>query len=168
MEEESIDQGWIDNYFKNLDRNLFSYKEKIKEIDIFYLYLIDNEIFYFFKDKLKIDNKINNHDLINIIESHKKVNEENFCLKNILKFDYSIENLNIEKFINNENISDNKLEEVGYQNDIYFKDNINIFNKLSSLFFIYGKKNSLNTKNITFKRVKNSKKLTRKCIKKMI
>ncbi len=83
MEEESIDQGWIDNYFKNLDRNLFSYKEKIKEIDIFYLYLIDNEIFYFFKDKLKIDNKINNHDLINIIESHKKVNEENFDERNV-------------------------------------------------------------------------------------
>ena len=37
MEEESIDidQGWIENYFENLDRNLFSYKEKIKEIDIF-------------------------------------------------------------------------------------------------------------------------------------
>lgn len=168
MELETIDQTWIDNYFENLDRNIFSYKEKIKEIDIFYLYIIDNEIVYFFKDKLEIDNKISNDNLISIIENHKKVDEEIFYLKNILKFDYSIDNLNIEKFINIKNISDFKLEVISYQNDIYFKDNINIFKKLSSLFFIYGKKNSLNTKNITFKKIKNSKKFTRKCIKKMI
>lgn len=168
MELETIDQTWIDNYFENLDKNIFSYKEKIKEIDIFYLYIIDDEILYFFKDKLEIDNKITNNNLISIIENHKKVNEEIFYFKNLLRFDYSIDNLNIEKFINIENISHCNLEVIGYQNDIYFKDNINIFKKLSSLFFIYGKKNSLNTKNITFKKIKNSKKLTRKCIKKMI
>ena len=168
MELETIEQTWIDNYFENLDKNIFSYKEEIKEIDIFYLYIIDDEILYFFKDKLEIDNKITNNNLISIIENHKKVNEEIFYFKNLLRFDYSIDNLNIEKFINIQNISDCNLEVIGYQNDIYFKDNINIFKKLSSLFFIYGKKNSLNTKNITFKKIKNSKKFTRKCIKKMI
>ena len=168
MEFETIDQTWIDNYFDNLDRNIFSYKETIKEVNIFFLYLIDGEIFYFFKDKLDIINKINNNDLIKIIHDHNKVNEEIFCLKNILKFDYSIDNLNIEKFIKITGSYHNQLEEVGYQNDIYFKDNIHIFKKLSSLFFIYDKKTSLNTKNITLRCTRSSKKYTRKCIKKMI
>jgi len=168
MEIENLDQRWIDYYFENLDKNIFCYKEKIKELDIFYLYIIDNEISYFLKDKIEFNNKIHNIDLLSIIEDHKKVDDQSFSIKNILKFDYSIDNLNIEKFIDSENISHYKLEEVGYQNDIFFKDNINIFKKLSSLFFIYGKKNSFNTKNITFKTIKPSKKLTRKCIKKMI
>ena len=161
MNNEELNQDWIDNYFNTLNNNIFSFIEPIKEVTIFYIYLNNNEIEYFYKTKLKIENYISKNEIFNIIENKKIQNNRYYNLKNLLKFELILDHCNIKKFLDNEKIY-NEIENINYHQDIYFKDNINIFKNLNSLFFIFEKKKSKDSKNITFKTVREKNSTTRK------
>jgi hypothetical protein len=131
-----LDLNWIDEYNKNLKKNIFSFIEPQKNIKIINLYIENKKIIYYHKYKIEINNKkIENEKILNLIEKNKKVNNKKFKLIDILKFELDIELNNIDKLIKKENKLN--LIPVDIYKDIYFKDTINIFKNLQSLFFIY-------------------------------
>ena len=142
-----LDNLWIENYHKNLLKQNFFFIEPIKKISIFNLYIKNNKIIFYHKNKIEIVNKkITNQKILSLIEKNKYIKSIKFKLKEILKFEIDIDNSNIEKFIkNNEKI---KLINMDIYKDIYFKDTINIFKNLSCLYFIFEVNENIK-KNIT-------------------
>lgn len=165
--EEELDQDWIDNYFNNINNNIFSFIEPIKEITIFFIYINNNETEYFFKSFLNIDKFISKASLFKLIEERKIINNNYYNLKNLFKYELLLDQHNIKKFLDNEKYY-NELQGVNYYDDIYFSDNINIFKKINSLFFIFEKKISKDSKNITFKNVRTKHNLTKKSLAKRV
>ena len=164
---EELDQDWIDNYFNNINNNIFSFIEPIKEITIFFIYINNNETEYFFKSFLNIDKFISKASLFKLIEERKIINNNYYNLKNLFKYELLLDQHNIKKFLDNEKYY-NELQAVNYYDDIYFSDNINIFKKINSLFFIFEKKFSKDSKNITFKTVRTKHNLTKKSFAKRV
>ena len=128
--EEELDQDWIDNYFNNINNNIFSFIEPIKEITIFYIYINNNETEYFFKSFLNIDKFISKESLFKLIEDRKTINNKYYNLKNLFKYKLLLDQHNIKKFLDNEKYY-NELQAINYYDDIYFSDNINIFKKIN-------------------------------------
>ena len=73
---EELDQDWIDNYFNNINNNIFSFIEPIKEITIFFIYINNNETEYFFKSFLNIDKFISKASLFKLIEERKEARKK--------------------------------------------------------------------------------------------
>lgn len=167
MNDVELDQNWIDNYFNTLNNKIFSYIVPIKEITIFLIYLNNNETEYFYKTKYNINSYLLKDDLFNIIEKNKIKNNNYYYLKNLLKFELNLNNYDIKKFLDNEKFY-KEVENINFFQDIHFKDNINIFKNLNSLILIFERKISRDSKNITFKLVRDKNNNTRKSFQKKI
>jgi hypothetical protein len=165
MNDVELDQNWIDNYFNTLNNKIFSYIVPIEKITIFLIYLNNNETEYFYKTKYNINSYLLKDDLFNIIEKNKIKNNNYYYLKNLLKFELNLNQYDIKKFLDNEKFY-KEVENINFFQDIYFNDNINIFKNLNSLILIFEKKISRDSKNITFKLVRDKHNNTKKSFQK--
>jgi len=98
------------------------------------------------------------NEISDIINEHREILNKKFILIQMLKYNFNIENKNVNKFLKNNNdfIFLTKLNEIV---DIYWDDTIPLFKSLNSLYFIFFEKKNLkhNTKKIFIKRNKKAK-----------
>ena len=169
-EEEDLDTSWIDSFKKDNETYSDFYTEEVTNITLFFIYIDHkNEIENLSRDLMILDKKntVMRDQLIQLIKQNQTHNNNKYKLISLLKYNIDIEPEEIYNFINNkDNSSFNKrfFIQEKYLNDIIYKNTINIFQDLNSLFFIYketlpiANNNSNNSNNITKKTIVFSQK----------
>lgn len=154
-----MDGMWLDNYLdkeKTFDK---FYKEEVKKINLFFLYIDkQNNIIKILKEKQEIiDKKISKQKIIELIKEKKKILNKNFKLVDILQYNFNIENVDVKKFLNKklEHLFLKKIKKI---KDIYWLDTIPLFKKLNSLYCIFFEKKNHNTKKNRLKSKRKTKK----------
>ena len=142
--EEDIDTSWIDDFKKENETCSDFYTEEVTTITLFFIYIDQkNNIENLSRDLLILDRKntIVRDQLIQLIKQNQIHNNNNkYKLITLLKYNIDIEPEEIYNFINNKDDSSfNKrfFIQEKYLNDIIYKNTINIFQDLNSLFFIF-------------------------------
>jgi len=152
--------NWLIKYME--DEKVFDkfYKEKVNNIKLYFFYIDKHrDIIKIFKNNLDISNNmIKKEKLLEIIKNKRKVLNKEFLLIEILKYNFNIENNNINKFLNNSD-NFNFLKKMDTIEDIYWDDTIPLFKSLNSLYFILFEKQKRrhNTKKIHLQRKKKAK-----------
>ena len=146
VESEELDNSWVEKYQK-IEKNYNKfYKEKSKEITIFFLYINDKNILESLVKTnypLNDSGKIHKDSLIYLIKNNQYLSKKKYQLISLLKYNLTIEP---EDIIGMTAKSEEYLHSQRYLDDIFFADTINMFQDLNSLFFIfYSKKPSMNT-----------------------
>lgn len=152
MEDEELDLTWVDKH-KN-EEMLYKdfYKEKVASIKLTFIHVdlentishIGNDIFF-----LETHGIINKDYLISLIKTHKTYKNINYKIKSLYKFNIDINAEEINNYIldNDQVYSSRFFTQEKYLNNIYFKDTINIFQDLNTLFFVFHEyKNKTKTK----------------------
>ena len=150
---------WLTNYIK--EEEIFNkfYKKEIDKIKLYFFYIDKNkEIIKVLKRNADISgNIIDKNKIVNIINNNNKVLNKKFMLLQILKYNFNIDNNEINKFLKNKK-SFNFLKKYDVIDDIYWENTIPLFKSLNSLYFIFfEKKKNNNTKRIRLKRKKKAK-----------
>jgi len=154
------EENWIIKYME--DEKVFDkfYKEKVTNIKLYFFYIDKHrDIIKIFKNNLDVSNNmIKKEKLLEIIKNKKEVLNKEFLLIQILKYNFNIENDNINKFLNNSD-NFNFLKKMDTIEDIYWDDTIPLFKSLNSLYFILFEKHKRkhNTKKIHLQRKKKAK-----------
>lgn len=168
--EEEIDTSWIDNFKKDNETYSDFYTEEVTNITLFFIYINNkNDVENLSRDLMILDRKntVMRDLLIQIIKQNQIHNNNKYKLISLLKYNIDIEPEEIYNFINNKDdssFSKRFFIQEKYLNDIIYKNTINIFQDLNSLFFIYketspianNKSNNIN--NITKKTIVFSQK----------
>ena len=159
-EEEEIDTSWIDNFKKDNETYSDFYTEEVTNITLFFIYINNkNDVENLSRDLMILDRKntVMRDQLIQIIKQNKIHNNNKYKLISLLKYNIDIEQEEIYNFINNKDDSsfNNRFfTKEKYLNDINYKNTINIFQDLNSLFFIFKKTIPIvNKNNITKKSI---------------
>jgi hypothetical protein len=158
-EESNKKEDWLIKYME--DEKVFDkfYKENVKNIKLYFFYIDKNkDIIKVLKNNLDISNNIiKKNELLEIIRDKREILSKKFLLIQILKYNFSIENNNINKFLNNSDTF-NFLKEMDIVEDIYWENTIPLFTSLNSLYFIFfEKQRKKNTKKIILQRKKKRK-----------
>ena len=145
--DTDIDLDFITNYHNNYENNKFFYTETIDTINIFALYIDKaNEVIEIRRDKITLTNNILAKErLITLIKSKNNIDNVDFKINHIMKYNITIEQKNIAKFIlhnphlDNDNYQDNDnyLTNIKTLDDIHYNDSIHIFKDLNALYLIY-------------------------------
>ena len=145
--DTDIDLDFITNYHNNYENNKFFYTETIDTINIFALYIDKaNEVIEIRRDKITLTNNILAKErLITLIKSKNNIDNIDFKINHIMKYNITIEQKNIAKFIlhnphlDNDNYQDNDnyLTNIKTLDDIHYNDSIHIFKDLNALYLIY-------------------------------
>jgi|LakMenE01Jun11ns_1017448.scaffolds.fasta_scaffold9640465_1 hypothetical protein len=147
-EEEEFDTSWIDNFKKDNETYSDFYTEEVTTITLFFIYINNkNDVENLSRDLMILDRKntVMRDQLIQIIKQNQIHNNNNnnkykYKLISLLKYNIDIEPEEIYNFINNKDdssFSKRFFIQEKYLNDIIYKNTINIFQDLNSLFFIY-------------------------------
>ena len=153
--DNDLDCSWINNFDNTQGSYLKFYKEIPQKIKV-YIFYVNKENIVDCKKKIKI--KLNKEGILKkeilsmIIQKTKK---SLYILKNILKYNFTTDPENINKFIT----SNEKVTLVNYVNniqDIKYNNTIKIAQSLNALYLIY--KHKEKTKNNTKKVYKFKKK----------
>lgn len=159
IEDDTNKDNWIESYIeKEAAFNKF-YKEKINSIKLFFIFIDKNKhIIKLLKDRFVInDNLLKKDEILSMVAQKKNLLKKKFKLIQILQYNFSIDNTNINKFLSNEN--DEKYLNILHEiDDIYWTDTIPLFHELNSLYFIFHEKSSKYTKKIFLKKAKRAKK----------
>ena len=158
-EESNKKEDWLIKYME--DEKVFDkfYKENVKNIKLYFFYIDKNkDIIKVLKNNLDISNNIiKKNELLEIIRDKREILSKKFLLIQILKYNFKIENNNINKFFNNSDTF-NFLKEMDIVEDIYWENTIPLFTSLNSLYFIFfEKQRKKNTKKIILQRKKKRK-----------
>lgn len=169
-EEEEFDTSWIDHFKKDNEKYSDFYTEEVTNITLFFIYINHkNDVENLSRDLMILDRKntVVRDQLIQIIKQNQTHNNNKYKLISLLKYNIDIEPEEIYNFINNKDdssFSKRFFIQEKYLNDIIYKNTINIFQDLNSLFFIYketspiANNNSNNSNNITKKTIVFSQK----------
>ena len=150
--EDDLDTSWIDDFKKDNETYSDFYTEEVTNITLFFIYIDHkNDIENLSRDLMILDRKntIVRDQLIQLIKQNQIHNNNKYKLISLLKYNIDIEPEEIYNFINNKDDSSfNKrfFIQEKYLNDIIYKNTINIFQDLNSLFFIF-KETNPNTNN---------------------
>jgi len=142
-EDEDIDTLWIDNFKKDNEKYSDFYTEEVTNITLFFIYINNkNEIENLSRDLLILDRKniVARDQLIQLIKQNQIHNNIKYKLFSLLKYNIDIEPEEIYNVINNTDESSfNKrfFIQEKYLNNIIYKNTINIFQDLNSLFLIF-------------------------------
>ena len=183
-EEEDLDTSWIDHFKKDNETYSDFYTEEVTTITLFFIYIDHkNNIENLSRDLLILDKKntIVRDQLIQLIKHNHIQNNKKYKLTSLFKYNIDIEPEEIYNFINNKDDSAfNKrvFIQEKYLNDIIYKNTINIFQDLNSLFFIFNEinplvnnnNNNISKNNTTKKTIvfsQNHKTRRRKCVNKL-
>lgn len=140
--EEKLNSDWINDFEENDKLYKYFYKTKINKINIYFVYVNNSkEIIYVNKSIYNLE-KINillKEELINLIKSNREFNNNLFKIFSIKYFNIDLDEENINKFVNTENIdlTINYLNDVNYLDNINFNDTIKLFEKLNSIYLFY-------------------------------
>ena len=165
--EEEFDTSWIDDFKKDNEKYSDFYTEEVTTITLFFIYINNkNDVENLSRDLMILDRKntVIRDQLIQIIKQNQIHNNNKYKLTSLLKYNIDIEPEEIYNFINNKDdssFSKRFFIQEKYLNDIIYKNTINIFQDLNSLFFIYketlpidnNKSNTSNKSNITKKTI---------------
>ena len=155
-----IDSSWIEEFKKNNADYLDFYTEEVTNITLFFIYIDHTKNIEKISRDLMILDKSNIifHDKLLQLINHKHIyNNNKYKLISLFKYNIDIEPEEIYNFINNDNANANANSQFfiqeKYLNDIIYKNTINIFQDLNSLFFIFKANTPIvkNKKNITKK-----------------
>jgi len=141
--ETEYDLDFITKYNNNYENNKYFYTDTIDEIGIFALYVDkDNEVIEIKKDKISLTNNILEKErLIKLIISKNNIDDIHFKINHIMKYNITIEQKNIVKFIlhntDNNTDTDNYLTKIKTFDDIHYNNSIHIFKDLNALYLIY-------------------------------
>ena len=139
--ETDLDLDFITNYHNNYENNKYFYTETIDTISIFALYIDKaNEVIDIKRDKISLTNNILTKErLINLITSKNNIDDIDFKINHIMKYNITIEQKNIVKFIlhNTDLDKDNYLTKIKTFDDIHYNKSIHIFKDLNALYLIY-------------------------------
>ncbi len=152
--ELELDCSWINEYEKTESEYASFYKEKIDSIKINYIYVDkSNSIDNVHQEGIIIENgKLDKDKLIDIIKRNKKKNNIDYKVISILKYNITLEPEHIKDYID-DNLNDNFLSKVDVLQDVYFKDSINLFQDLNSLYIIFCDKSTRENKNKITKKI---------------
>lgn len=140
-DELDLDVSWIEMY-KDLEKNYDDfYKEKPENIEMIFLYINQeskletiNTTTYI----LDLNGSIPKNNLINIIKEHRYKNGKKYSLKNILKYNITLEPEDVIHMLSVDNKEGKAfLSQESYNRDICFADTVCILQNLNSLYFIF-------------------------------
>tara|TARA_Y100000741_G_scaffold96121_1_gene71412 strand:- start:492 stop:1028 length:537 start_codon:yes stop_codon:yes gene_type:complete len=140
-DELDLDVSWIEMY-KDLEKNYDDfYKEKPENIEMIFLYINQeskletiNTTTYI----LDLNGSIPKNNLINIIKEHRYKNGKKYSLKNILKYNITLEPEDVIHMLSVDNKEGEAfLSQESYNRDICFADTVCILQNLNSLYFIF-------------------------------
>jgi hypothetical protein len=152
MEDEDLDLTWVNQHKDEEILYKDFYKEKVTSIKLTFIHVnlentvthIGNDIFF-----LETSGLINKDYLISLIKTHKTYKNTLYNFNSLYKFNIDINSEEINNYIadNDVDYSSRFFSQEKYLNNIYFKDTINIFQDLNTLFFVfYEKCNRINNK----------------------
>lgn len=124
-----IEEDWIDSYEKEFE--IFDVKS-IECIDINFIFLDgDNNIEHIKKNKVKLNNNnLSSNDIINILIKESLFKNVKYKVKH--SFLYNFEANDVEC----SNHKDKFIRNVNYQKNVLFNKTIELFEKLSAIYFI--------------------------------
>lgn len=135
---DAIDSEWIDEY-NNLEKdyNKF-YKDSQKDIMINLLFINkNNEITHIKQEKINIEpnNTITRNDLVSII--YKNKNKNKYKLYSILKYNFNIDQNELNLLFNNNVNTNEYLRKQSYISDITFEDTIHVFHEINAIYIFF-------------------------------
>ena len=150
-----LDNKWIENYERQeLDYNDF-YKDDVKYIKTYSLYINKSLILENINEEnfiLEDNNVLKKHELISIINKYKNdKKEKKIKLLSILKYNINLDSDNVFEYLKQETENNLFLESVKDIDNINFDPSISMFEDLNSLFFIFVESN--NTEKSQTKRI---------------
>lgn len=166
IESLELDDTWIDELEKeDLPYNNF-YNEIVTYFNIFYVYINnENDIYNIKKETVDISNNtFEKERLVKNIKKYRINNNTKHNLISILQYNIDLQPDDIKFFISKRD-DYNFLSIKKNLNDIIWKDTINYFKDINSLYIFFyqeRKKNGKQTKKIFIKNYKTKKKGTRK------
>lgn len=161
MEEQlDLDTTIIDEFEKDDELYNDFYKDKIEQINLYILYVDNNnDLFHIKKDTATLNNgKLEKNDLKNLIRQYIKYQNKKYRLISLLKWNITIEPEEISDYLRNEKKFD-FIKSIRNINSIEFEDSINLFHNLNSLYLVFHERWKL-LENKT-KKVYLNKKLTK-------
>ncbi len=161
MEEQlDLDTTIIDEFEKDDELYNDFYKDKIEQINLYILYVDNNnDLFHIKKDTATLNNgKLEKDDLKNLIRQYIKYQNKKYRLISLLKWNITIEPEEISDYLRNEKKFD-FIKSIRNINSVEFQDSINLFHNLNSLYLVFHERWKL-LENKT-KKVYLNKKLTK-------
>ena len=139
--ELELDVSWIQMY-KDQEKNYDDfYKEKPESIEMFFLYINqDSELETINTTNyiLDLNASIPKDNLINVIKEHRYKNGKKYSLKNLLKYNVTLEPEDVIHMLSVDNNEGSTfISEESYNRDIHFADTVCILQNLNSLYFIF-------------------------------
>jgi hypothetical protein len=152
---DEISQDWIKEFEEKEREYDFFYKDEVKEIDIFILYInSSNEIDKIRKEHIFLDDSIiPRQKLIDIIHSYKKNNDIPYNFSTLIKYNITLDPENIEDYALSE-YNENYIEIIKNVEDLKFQETITTFHDINTLYLVFQE----NTKDTI---IEKSKKLKR-------
>jgi hypothetical protein len=161
MEEQlDLDTTIIDEFEKDDELYNDFYKDKIEQINLYILYVDNNnDLFHIKKDTATLNNgKLEKDDLKNLIRQYIKYQNKKYRLISLLKWNITIEPEEISDYLRNDKKFD-FIKSIRNINSVEFEDSINLFHNLNSLYLVFHERWKL-LENKT-KKVYLNKKLTK-------
>ena len=139
MEEQlDLDTTIIDEFEKDDELYNDFYKDKIEQINLYILYVDNNnDLFHIKKDTATLNNgKLEKDDLKNLIRQYIKYQNKKYRIIYLLKCNITIEPEEISDYLRNEKKFD-FIKSIRNINSVEFEDSINLFHNLNSLYLVF-------------------------------
>ena len=145
MEDDiELDLTWVNQHKDEEMLYKDFYKEKVASIKLMFIHVdLENTITHIKNDILFLDSNglINKDYLISLIKTHQTYKNTKYKIKSLYKFNIDINAEEINDYIlDHGDYSNRFFSKEKYLNNIYFKDTINIFQDLNTLFFVFHEK----------------------------
>ena len=169
MCDVNLDMSWINNFKQAENDYKDFYKEPVKSITLFLLYVNkENELERINTDTCVLsENGVLKRDLIiTLIKRYQILFSKKYKLLSLLRYNIDLEPSDINVFLKeDDNLYNCFIKPEKYLDDIYYADTIAMFQELNALYFIFCENkqdNSLNqTKRIFISSCKNKNKTKR-------
>ena len=138
-DDEILDTTWIEEFKQTESLYNEFYKEPVKAINIFLLYVNkDKELEYIHSDKCVLNENglLKREIILSFIKRYQMLYTIQYKLLSLLKYNIDLEPTDIEEFAQAENNRQFMTSEK-YLEDIHFKDSIHMFQDLNALFFLF-------------------------------
>ena len=139
MEESlDLDTTIIDEFEKDDELYNDFYKDKIEHINLYILYVDNNnDLFHIKKDTASLNNsRLEKDDLKNLIRQYIRYEGKKYRLISLLKWNITIEPEEISEYLRNEKEFD-FIKSIRNISSIEFEDSINLFHNLNSLYLVF-------------------------------
>ena len=139
MEESlDLDTKIIDEFEKDDELYNDFYKDKIEHINLYILYVDNNnDLFHIKKDTASLNNsRLEKDDLKNLIRQYIRYEGKKYRLISLLKWNITIEPEEISEYLRNEKEFD-FIKSIRNISSIEFEDSINLFHNLNSLYLVF-------------------------------